>query len=171
MNNRVYKKSNPEWFGSLSTTIAYKGFDLFVDFYAVEGTNKVNPFLSDFNNGGTLSGKLNGVKVDYYTPENPSTSFPRPDFDSTPLYLNALAVRDGSYVRLRTVSLGYTLPNAITSDLNLEQIRFYVTGTNLFTNTDYIGYSPEVNIRSTFSNADTGYPDARSFTFGLRVKF
>lgn len=171
LEDRVYKNSNPEWFGSFSTTIEYKGFDLFVDFYAVEGTTKVNPFLSDFNNGGTLSGKLNGVKVDYYTPENPSTSFPRPDFDSTPLYLNALAVTDASYLRLRTVSLGYTLPSAITSDLSLEQIRFYVTGTNLFTNTDYIGYSPEVNIRSTFSNADTGYPDARSFTFGLRVKF
>lgn len=50
-------------------------------------------------------------------------------------------------------------------------VRFYVTGTNLFTNTDYIGYSPEVNIRSTFSNADTGYPDATSYTFGARVKF
>lgn len=169
--DRVFKSPYPDWFGSLSTSVAYKGFDLFVDFYTVQGISKVNPFLSDFNNGGTLSGKLNGVKVDYYTPENPSTSFPRPNYDTTPLYLNSLAVKDASYVRLRTVSLGYTLPNAITSDLNLEQIRFYVTGTNLFTNTDYIGYSPEVNIRSTYSNADTGYPDARSFTFGVRVKF
>ncbi|MBQ4914585.1 TonB-dependent receptor [Maribacter sp. MMG018] len=169
--DRVFKNPYPDWFGSLSTSVAYKGFDLFVDFYTVQGVNKVNPFLSDFNNGGTLSGKLNGVKVDYYTPENPSTSFPRPNYDTTPLYLNSLAVKDASYVRLRTVSLGYTLPSAITSDLNLEQIRFYVTGTNLFTNTDYIGYSPEVNIRSTYSNADTGYPDARSFTFGVRVKF
>ncbi|MFS4467783.1 SusC/RagA family TonB-linked outer membrane protein [Maribacter sp. 2210JD10-5] len=169
--DRVFKNPNPDWFGSLSTTFAYKGFDLFLDFYAVEGVTKVNPFLSSFNNGGTLSGKLNGVEVDYYTPENPSTTFPRPNFDTAPLYLNALAVRDASYVRLRTVSLGYTLSNTVTSRLNLEQIRFYVTGTNLFTNTDYIGYSPEVNIRNTFSNADTGYPDARSFTFGVRAKF
>lgn len=83
---------------------------MFVDFYAVEGATKVNPFLSDFNNGGTLSGKLNGVKVPYYTPENPSTSFPRPSYDSTPQYLNSLAVKDASYVRLRTLSLGYSLP-------------------------------------------------------------
>tara|TARA_R110002049_G_scaffold32570_9_gene108323 strand:- start:6684 stop:9761 length:3078 start_codon:yes stop_codon:yes gene_type:complete len=169
--DRVFKDPNPDWFGSLSTTIAYKGFDLFVDFYAVEGATKVNPFLSEFNNGGTLSGKLNGVKVPYYTPENPSTTFPRPNFDTAPLYLNALAVKDASYIRLRTVSLGYTLSETISSKLNLEQIRFYATGTNLFTDTDYIGYSPEVNIRSTFSNADTGYPDATSFTFGVRVKF
>lgn len=169
--DRVFIDPNPDWFGSFSTTLAYKGFDLFVDFYVVEGATKVNPFLSDFNNGGTLSGKLNGVKVDYYTPENPSTTFPRPNFDTAPLYLNALAVRDASYIRLRTVSLGYTLSDKITEKLNFDQIRLYVTGTNLFTDTDYIGYSPEVNIRPTFSNADTGYPDATSFTFGVRVKF
>ncbi|MEM9858958.1 MAG: SusC/RagA family TonB-linked outer membrane protein [Bacteroidota bacterium] len=168
--DRVFKDPNPDWFGSFSTSLAYKGFDLFVDFYVVQGATRVNPFLSSFNNGGTLSGKLNGVEVDYYTPENPSTDFPRPNFDTTPLYLNALAIRDASYVRLRTVSLGYTLPNQITSRLNLELIRLYVTATNLFTITDYIGYSPEVNIRDTFSNADTGYPDSRSFTMGLRVK-
>lgn len=169
--DRVFKDPNPDWFGSLSTSLAYKGFDLFVDFYAVEGATKVNPFLSDFNNGGTLSGKLNGVKVPYYTPENPSSEFPRPNYDVAPLYLNALAVRDASYLRLRTVSLGYTLPSTLVSKLNMDQVRFYVTGTNLFTNTDYIGYSPEVNIRSTFSDADTGYPDATSYTFGVRIKF
>ncbi|GAA3604609.1 TonB-dependent receptor [Flavivirga amylovorans] len=169
--DRVFKDPNPDWFGSLSTTLAYKGFDLFVDFYAVEGATKRNPFLSDFNNGGTLSGKLNGVKVPYYTPENPSTTFPRANFDVAPLYLNALAIKDASYIRLRTVSLGYTLSDKVISKLNFDQIRLYATATNVFTNTDYIGYSPEVNIRSTFSNADTGYPDARAFTFGIRVKF
>ena len=171
LDDRVFTDPNPDWFGSLSTNLAYKGFDLFVDFYAVSGATKVNPFLSEFNNGGTLSGKLNGVKVDYYTPENPSTNFPRANFDSAPLYLNSLAVRDASYLRLRTISVGYTVADAITSKIDFEQVRFYFTATNVFTNTDYIGYSPEVNIRSTFSNADTGYPDATSFTFGVRAKF
>ena len=143
---------------------------MLVDFYAVEGATKRNPFLSDFNNGGTLQGKNNGVKVPYYTPENPSTTFPRPNFDSPPQYIGALAVKDASYIRLRTVSLGYNLPESLTSKVNMDQIRFYVTGTNLFTETDYIGYSPEINIRNTFSNADTGYPDATSFTFGVKVK-
>ena len=170
-DDRVFTDQNPDWFGSFSTNLEYKGFDLFVDFYVVEGATKVNPFLSDFNNGGTLQGKVNGVKVDYYTPENPSTTFPRPNNDATPLYLNALAVKDASYVRLRTVSLGYSLPDSALEQIGLDQIIFYVTGSNLFTHTDYIGYSPEVNIRSTFSNADTGYPDARSFTFGMRLKF
>ncbi len=170
-DDRVFTDPNPDWFGSLSTTFAYRNFDLFLDFYAVEGATKVNPFLSSFNNGATLTGRLNGVKVNYYTPENPSNSFPRPSFDVTPQYLNALAVRDASYVRLRTVSLGYSLGKKALAQIGLDQLRFYVTGNNLFTNTDYIGYSPEVNIRDTFSNADTGYPDATSYTFGVRVKF
>ncbi|MET2986472.1 SusC/RagA family TonB-linked outer membrane protein [Aureibaculum conchae] len=168
-DDRVFIDPNPDWFGSLSTNISYKGFDLLVDFYAVEGATKRNPFLSDFNNGGTLQGKNNGVKVPYYTPENPSTTFPRPNFDAPPQYIGALAVKDASYIRLRTISLGYNLPESLTSKLNMNQIRFYVTGTNLFTETDYIGYSPEVNIRNTFSNADTGYPDATSYTFGVKV--
>ncbi|NJC28034.1 SusC/RagA family TonB-linked outer membrane protein [Neolewinella antarctica] len=170
--DRVFIDPNPDWFGSLSSTMAYRGIDLFVDFYAVSGATKVNPFLSsDFNNGGTLQGKLNGVKVDYYTPENPSTTFPRANFDNAPQDLNSLAVKDASYLRLRTVSVGYTLPDALTTSIRMEQLRVYITGTNLFTSTDYIGYSPEVNIRNTFSNADTGYPDSQAFTVGLRAKF
>ena len=54
--DRVFIDPNPDWFGSLSTTFQYKGFDLLLDFYAVEGATKRNPFLSDFNNGATLSG-------------------------------------------------------------------------------------------------------------------
>lgn len=168
--DRVFIDPNPDWFGSLSTVVGYKGFDLLLDFYAVEGATKRNPFLSDFNNGGTLSSKLNGVKVNYYTPENPSTTFPRPSFDVAPLYLNSLAIKDASYVRLRTISLGYTFSEKVFSKFGIDQLRFYLTASNVFTNTDYIGYSPEVNIRPTFSNADTGYPDARSFTFGVKVK-
>ena len=92
-DDRVFIDPNPDWFGSLSSTISYKGFDLLVDFYAVEGATKSNPFLSSFNNGGTLQGKNNGVKVPYYTPENPSTTFPRPNFDAPPQYIGALAVK------------------------------------------------------------------------------
>ncbi|SOE23855.1 TonB-linked outer membrane protein, SusC/RagA family [Spirosomataceae bacterium TFI 002] len=170
-DDRVFTDPNPDWFGSLSTNLAYKGFDLFVDFYAVQGATKVNPFLSDYNNGGTLQGKLNGVKVPYYTPENPSTTYPRPSFDAAPQYNYTLAVKDASYVRLRTINLGYTLPASLFTKLKIEQIKVYATATNVFTQTDYIGYSPEVNIRNTYSSADSGYPDAKSYTFGLKANF
>lgn len=171
--DRVFTNPNPDWFGSLSSSVNYKGFDLFVDFYAVQGATKSNPFLgTNFNNGGTLQGKRNGVKVPYYTPENPSTTFPRPNYTNPPTYLNSLAVKDASYIRLRTLSVGYSLQDSALSMLNMDSMRFYVTATNLFTKTDYIGYSPEINIRDTFpdrENQDTGYPDTKSVTFGVKV--
>ncbi len=165
-DDRIFTDRNPDWFGSFSTTVSYKGFELFADIYVSQGATGSNPFLADFNNGGSLQGKLNGVKVPYYTPENPSTSFPRPSFETAPIELFTLTVKDASYVRLRTLTLGYTLPNV----KKVDYIKLYVTATNLFTITDYLGYSPEVNIRNTFSSADTGYPDASGFTFGLKIK-
>lgn len=167
--DRVFTDPNPDWFGSLSTTLSYKGFDLLLDFYAVEGATRNNRFLTTFNNGGTFQSRVNGVKLPYYTPENPSTLYPRPSFNAAPQFLNTLGLQDASYLRLRTLSLGYTLPQELFSKLSVEQIKFYITATNVFTKTDFIGYSPEVNIRDTFSNEDTGYPDARSLTFGVKI--
>ncbi len=168
-DDKVFTDRNPDWFGSLSTTLSYKGFDLFVDFYAVQGATRRNIVLSDYNSGGALRGAINGVKVPYYTPENPSTTFPRPNSDGL-LHLESLAIQDASYFRLRTLRFGYTLPESFVSKLKMEHIQVYFTGTNLFTKTDFIGYSPEVSIRHAYSNADTGYPDSRGLTLGLKIK-
>jgi TonB-linked SusC/RagA family outer membrane protein len=168
-DDKVFTDRNPDWFGSLSTSLYFKGFDLFIDFYAVEGATRRNVVLSDYNSGGALRGHINGVEVPYYTPENPSSTFPRPNSDGL-LHLESLAIQDASYFRMRTLRLGYSLPDSIIDKLKMEQIKVYFTGTNLFTKTDFIGYSPEVSIRSAYSSADRGYPDSRGFTLGLKVK-
>lgn len=162
--DRVYKDRNPKWFGSLSTNIRYKNIELAADFYTVQGVTRRNPYLSDFNSGGTLQGVLNGIKVPYYTPENPSTTFPRPHSEISLVdpYMSSLAYKDASYVRLRTLSLSYALNSLKVSNSKNIDLKIYVTGTNLFTITDYKGYSPEVNAN--------GYPDSKSYTIGLRVK-
>lgn len=167
--DRVFTDRNPDWFGSFSTTISYKGFDLFADFYTVQGATKYNPVLADFNTGGALRGGINGVEVPYYTPENPSTTFPRPNSDGI-RNIESLAIQDASYFRFRTLRLGYTLPESIVSKFKMDHIKIYITGTNLFTKTDFLGYSPEVSIRQAFSSADVGYPDSKAITFGLKVK-
>ncbi|MCP9236110.1 TonB-dependent receptor [Lewinella sp. JB7] len=158
---RVFRE-NPDWYGSLNTTLTWKGFDLFGDLYFVSGALKLNPYLADFNLGGTLQGARNGIKVNYYTPENPSTEFPRPR-PNTPSNLFALAVKDASYLRLRTLTLGYTIPPATVGRIGLGSIKVYATGTNLFTDTEYKSYSPEVN--------PGAFPDAKGYTFGLKVGF
>ncbi|MFV0538714.1 MAG: SusC/RagA family TonB-linked outer membrane protein [Dysgonomonas sp.] len=94
-------------------------------------------------------------------------------------------LEDGSYLRLQTLSIGYTLPKKWMGKLNIERARFYVTGSNLFTITGYSGLDPEVNVTPTgqtgFSsslrifptlNMDNGaYPRARMFTFGANITF
>lgn len=100
--------------------------------------------------------------MDYYTPEDPSNSYPRPR-TSTPSHLYALAVDDASYLRLRTLQLSYRLPQTWIDPIGIQNIQIYATGTNLITRTDYKSYSPEINPGS--------YPDGREFTFGLKVDF
>ena len=159
-DDRIIIDENPDWYGSINTTLQYKGFELMADFYIVQGATLSNNYLSDFDNGATLQGALNGIKVDYYLPESPSNEFPRPRTEA-PQYIVALAVRDASYTRLRTLSLGYNIPMETLSKIGLSNAKVYVTGTNLFTFTDYQSYSPENNAGS--------FPDAKGLTVGVKL--
>lgn len=94
-------------------------------------------------------------------------------------------LEDGSYLRLQTLTLGYTLPNAILNKIHIEKLRLYLTATNLFTITGYSGIDPEVNATPTGQsgfysnlrvfptlNMDFGtYPRARTFTLGANMTF
>lgn len=161
-DDRVITAEDPNWYGSLSSSLRYKNLELLAEIYTVQGAMKVNPWLAEYNFGGTLQGDLNGIKVDYYTPEHPSNTYPRPR-TTTPSHLYALAVDDASYVRLRTLQLSYRLPGNLLDRLGIQNIRLLVTGTNLITWTEYKSYSPEINPGS--------YPDGREWTVGLKVDF
>ncbi|HZG25141.1 MAG TPA: hypothetical protein VEZ17_11200, partial [Chitinophagaceae bacterium] len=83
-------------------------------------------------------------------------------------------VEDASYLRLRNVTVAYTLPPAVISKY-ISSLRIYASGNNLITKTKYIGFNPEVNNQSTFTGVqgeDYGaYPLTRNFTFGVNVSF
>jgi len=85
------------------------------------------------------------------------------------------AVEDGSFLRLNTLTLGYTLPNAITDRLKIQTLRFYATGYNVFILTNYSGYDPEVSTRRktplTPGVDYSAYPRSRQITFGLNLTF
>lgn len=153
-------RENPDWFGSLNTSISWNNFDLFADVYFVSGALQLNPYLADFALGGTLQGSRNGISRDYFTPENPSTTAPRPR-PGTPSNLFALAVQDASYLRLRTLTLGYSLPANLLGKIGVRTTKIYFTGTNLLTDTEYLSYSPE--------NNPGAFPDAKGYTFGLKI--
>jgi TonB-linked SusC/RagA family outer membrane protein len=162
--DNVFTETDPDWYGSINTTLNYKGFELFADVYFVEGATKLNTVLAD---GELWKGAINGIRTKYYTPEFPSTKYPRPKPD-THVHLFPFAVRDASYVRLRTLTLGYNLPEKALSSTGLNSAKVYITGTNLLTFTDFQSYGPEQN---PLNGDSTVFPETRAFTLGVKLGF
>ncbi len=164
-DDRQVINRDPNFVMSLSSTLTWKGFDLFADFYYVNGGTLLNSYLYNYNYGGYVSGQLNGVKRDYWTPTNPSNTTPFATINNSHSedYLRASAYQNQSYFRLRTLSLGYTLPENITEKLHVDKLRFYMTATNLFTITEVLSYSPELS--------PGAYPETRSVVLGVNLSF
>ncbi|MGM9764107.1 MAG: SusC/RagA family TonB-linked outer membrane protein [Candidatus Cryptobacteroides sp.] len=162
-DDRVVYKRDPDATLSISTSLSWKGFDFYMDWYAVVGGYILNPLMYDGEYGGNLRGKANGMKVDYWTPYNPTNRFPRPTFGADVPYMKTCAYQDASYVRLRTLQLGYSLPKKAVNKIRLQNLRFYITATNLLTFTKVLSYSPEV----------TGnlYPEPHQTVIGVNITF
>ncbi|MEL1240334.1 SusC/RagA family TonB-linked outer membrane protein [Flavobacterium flavipallidum] len=161
--DRVFTPGVENWYGTVSLNMDYKGFDFSTDLNIVEGRTRYNNFLVGYSEGGSLRGIKNGIKQDYWTPENPGGNFPRPSEANDPQNLYTLALQDASYVRLQNVSLGYSLPKTALEAIGLNKFRIYVTGNNLYTWTDFQSFSPEKN--------PTDYPEAVNFVMGLQLGF
>lgn len=115
------------------------------------------------------------VALKRWTVDNPTNDYPRATMKTRQTIISDHVVEDGSYLRLKNITLGYDLPKKLSKKLFTESISFYVSLQNIYTFTDYSGYDPEV---SRFANnnlsmgADYGaYPMAKSYEFGARVTF
>jgi TonB-linked SusC/RagA family outer membrane protein len=161
--DRVLTSKMPDWFGTVSLSMKYKRFDFSADVYTVQGITKDNPYLYGYVQGGSLRGVKNGIKQDYWTPENPGGNWPRPRDGNDPPYMYTMGLQDASYIRLQNVSAGFTLPENTLKSLGLTTMRLYVTGSNLITITDFQSYSPEKNAGE--------YPEPVTCVIGLQVGF
>lgn len=161
--DRILTSKMPDWYGTISLGMEYKRFDFSADIYTVQGITKDNPFLYGYNEGGSLRGVKNGLKQDYWTPENTTGTWPRPRLGSDPPNIQYMGLQDASYIRLQNISIGYTLPENVLNNLGLSNLRMYLTGSNLVTITDFQSYSPEKN--------PSDYPEPVSYVFGLQVGF
>lgn len=161
--DRVIIDRDPKWFGTFNFDVRYKGIDLSADIVGVYGVQRNNQFLYDYPMGGSLRGILNGVKVDYWTPENPTGSWPRPQESNDRTYIWTMGIQDASFVRLHTLTVGYTFAKPLASRLRLGSFRIYGTAHNLITLTDFKSYSPEKNPNE--------YPEAVSVVGGIQVNF
>jgi TonB-dependent starch-binding outer membrane protein SusC len=173
---RVVGKSNPDFTGGFGNNFSYKGFDLNVFFTFVSG-NEIYNLGGLYSESGLGGGLDNQTKryLNAWTKPGDITDIPRVSaINPTNNRSSSFWLADGSYVRLRNATLGYTLPSGVASLLKVTSARLYVQGNNLWTLTDYAG-DPEVNT-ATLGNISGGVdfytiPQARSIAIGLNVKF
>lgn len=152
----------------------YKGFDLYALFQGVYGNDiyHLNKRVTD-NLVGDYSFTYNAF--DRWTPERP-TNQPRIVYTDPNVNLSTSSsyfVERGSYLRLKNLQVGYTIPPRMLSRLQLERFRIYVSGQNLLTITNYTGMDPEISSGSNVArNLDQGmYPQSRTFMLGLQMTF
>ena len=163
IEDNVFLNADPDWFGSLNATLRFKNFDLFADFYIVQGVTRINSILA---NGEFWKAEMNGPIVPYYTDDNPSTSWPKANATAAWLkHLTSFAAQDASYLRLRTLTLGYNFGNRIKDFIKAKSGRIYFTGTNLYTMTDFLSYSPEQDLSAGV------FPETLNMTVGLKLSF
>ena len=92
--------------------------------------------------------------------------------DSKNWVVSDLYIQDGSYLRLKNLTLGYTLPRNLTQRIGISRLRVYAMAENLFTWTKYWGFDPEIGTSGTSLGVDYGvYPQARTYTIGVNLNF
>ena len=111
--------------------------------------------------------------ADRWTPENPASDIPRVGGWGSGQY-SSFEVEDGSFLRLKNLTLGYTLPQKITRKLHMQKLRVYFSAQNLVTWSGYSGYDPEVSTKNTALTPGydwSAYPRARVYNFGINMVF
>ncbi len=190
-DRKIIGNFQPKWEGGITNRISFKGFDLSAVTYARIGMKVLVPYLSGTSGGGSgfgflNQGRSNQLVMDYWTTDNPTNAFPKPnagggvrDFTSTTQY------QDGSFIKMRSINLGYTISSKSLSKLGMSSARIYLNATNPF-----IIYSPLVKAGLAVDPEGNGYgntiqggnfnrvisvnlnnPPVRQFTLGLNLKF
>lgn len=173
----------PKFYGGLNLDATYKAWDFNLYFYGVYGNkvlNYVQSSLQSFQNRGFVG--VQNVSREYFenhwSPTNPSNKFGRPSYNDDAIGSNVPSsawIEDGSFTKLKNVTVGYTIPVNLINRFSITKIRLYVSSQNLFTITKYSGLDPEIGFQggsATQNGIDNGtYPSSRYFTFGINVIF
>jgi TonB-linked SusC/RagA family outer membrane protein len=163
----------PEFFGGFNNTFEYENFDLGIFFTYSFGNEIWNHNRMLGETGGTLDANrvLLQSQLDRWTTPGQITDTPRLTAENYSRQENSRFLEDGSFVRLRAVTLGYTLPKEVTSKLRIQKFRLYFTGSNLLLFTKYKGSDPESNLGTgNIQGYDYGTPpQPRTVQLGLNL--
>jgi TonB-linked SusC/RagA family outer membrane protein len=171
-NDRMIIGNNvPDWSGSIVNSFSYKGVEFSFFFYARVGQMVASGYYRP-----SLAGRYTEMKLDYWTPANPSNAYPRPRQDQERIdYPESYLYQKASFVKLRNVTLGYNLPKSMISRLRIQNLRVYVTAYNPLLITGFKGLDPEftTNYATNVEDQLVGNNNLsdKSFVIGLRVGF
>jgi TonB-linked SusC/RagA family outer membrane protein len=173
----VIGNPQPDFIFGITNDFIYRNFDLSIFFQGSQGNDLYSYTLLELD---LLAGLNNATTraLDRWTPTNTNTDVPAAQSGRS-RRSSSRFVYDGSYVRLKNLALGYTLPADLLQRFSLSRLRIYISGQNLLTFTGYEGYDPEVNYRGgggSSGNQNVGldyasYPNVRGYTVGLNVGF
>ncbi|MBN1950014.1 MAG: TonB-dependent receptor [Bacteroidales bacterium] len=179
----VIGNPNPKFTFGFSINLEYKGFDLNCFFQGSYGNQLFNAVKSSLYSptasGNWVTGALDAYRAPVYDAEGTMIDEGNTSSDQfrlvggTNYWVSDWYVEDGSYLRLKSCQLGYTLPKSITMKLRIEQFRIYAGGRNLLTWTNYSGTDPEIGSSDpTAFGIDYGvYPQTRMYDIGLNITF
>jgi TonB-dependent starch-binding outer membrane protein SusC len=196
-DRQILGNFQPTWEGGITNRFAFKGVDLSIVMFARMGMKVLVPYLTA--DGGANGfpffnqSRVNQVKVDYWTPSNPTNEFPRPDAGTDRfVFASTLGYRDGSFIKCRSINLGYEIPSKPLNRVGIRSLRVYVTAVNPFILyspfvDDGFGPDPEGNgfggaVTSPSAGSSTGAPgrqisvnannpSTRQFLVGMNLKF
>ena len=161
-DRQILGNTYPAWTGSFNSRLDYGRVDLAVQVVTRQGFMIRNTFHTDQS---TLAGRYNGLAVDYWTPTNPSNTEPRPNKNQeNPTFGDSRAYEDGSFTRIRNITLGVTVPSRLFQNVGVESLRVYGTAQNPFTFTNSTALDPE-------GRPSAGVPAYRSLLIGANVGF
>lgn len=169
-NDRTYiGNPTPEWSFSMNNSFAYKNFDLQIFLQGVAGNDIYNANRI-WQEGMAVPQNQTAKVLDRWTGEGTSNSVPRAVYSDPNKNArhSSRFVEDGSYLRIKNLTLGYTLPQAISKKAYLQTVRMYMSCQNLYTFTKYSGFDPEVGANGIDLST---YPLTRTISFGVNVKF
>lgn len=172
----IVGKALPDFYGGLTNTLAYKGLDLSVFTTFSMGNKVYSSGMSGIDAVGQNNyGIRKEVAANRWQGEGTSNSIPRAMIGTHNTQASTYLLHDGSYIKFKDVTLGYTLPRSLTDRLSVSRLRVYVSAQNLWTISNYPGYDPEVSY-SISDSRQMGIdmmtvPQLRTFVFGANITF
>ena len=174
---------NPAFSYGLTINGAYKGFDVTAFFQGVSNVDVFNALA--YRTEASYFQPFNRTKRSFeqrWKGEGTSNTYPRIIYDdpNNNTRISSRYIESGSYMRMRNIQLGYTIPKSFITKLKIENLRFYIAGQNLLTFTKYHGLDPEMGVGQNEGNSDTNYdlgidrgmyPQPKTIMFGLNLTF